>query len=407
MKGSFQAAGSLLSVPSLEKAILSKNSNRMDVTKKRSQHQIKNGDILLSYIGMLAMGKPQFDAVNEMHDDKEFYKAALGIASDIPSEATLRQRMDDIGDTIRKQIQKENVSMLVSNGIVPNKSADGCVHVDLDVSPHDRCFQDLQRLRRICTHARLYRDARILHQYRTACRIAAFPKKALPDSYGEPSPFAGKSRTSRSFSAWIPAGKDSWYGMAKQYCKNITSPREGKTVYIGSDWRDISYKTEKGDNKTVSLRIVYEIIVRETDKYGQYLSGPQVEVDTFWTNLGLSGQEVINNYHAHGECEQYHSELKTDMDLERLPSGKFDTNALVLELSMIAFNILRMIGQKALGKKNPKLGHAVQRRRHRTVINNLVNMACHVIEHARQMVIGLGCSNVWRDVFRHVHAAFA
>ena len=105
----------------------------MDVTKKRSQHQIKNGDILLSYIGMLAMGKPQFDAVNEMHDDKEFYKAALGIASDIPSEATL----DDIGDTIRKQIQEENVSMLVSNGIVPNKSADGCVHVDLDVSPHD------------------------------------------------------------------------------------------------------------------------------------------------------------------------------------------------------------------------------------------------------------------------------
>ena len=202
-------------------------------------------------------------------------------------------------------------------------------------------------------------------------------------------------------------GKDSWYGMAKQYCKNITSPREGKTVYIGSDWRDISYKTEKGDNKTVSLRIVYEIIVRETDKYGQYLSGPQVEVDTFWTNLGLSDQEVINHYHAHGECGQYHSGLKTDMDLERLPSGKFDTNALVLELSMIAFNILRMIGQKALGKKNPKLGHAVQRRRHRTVINNLVNMACHVIEHARQMVIGLGCSNVWRDVFRHVHAAFA
>ena len=179
----------------------------MDATKKRSQHQIKNGDILLSYIGMLAMGKPQFDAVNEMHDDKEFYKAALGIASDIPSEATLRQRMDDIGDTIRKQIQEENVSMLVSNGIVPNKSADGCVHVDLDVSPHDRCFQDLQRLRRICTHARLYRDARILHQYRTACRIAAFPKRhsriptgnhrPLQASHGRAAPFPHGFRQGR------------------------------------------------------------------------------------------------------------------------------------------------------------------------------------------------------------------
>ena len=179
----------------------------MDVTKKRSQHQIKNGDILLSYIGMLAMGKPQFDAVNEMHDDKEFYKAALGIASDIPSEATLRQRMDDIGDTIRKQIQEENVSMLVSNGIVPNKSADGCVHVDLEVSHHDRCFQNLQRLRRICTHARLYRDARILHQYRTACRITAFPKRhsriptgnhrPLQASHGRAAPFPHGFRQGR------------------------------------------------------------------------------------------------------------------------------------------------------------------------------------------------------------------
>jgi hypothetical protein len=202
-------------------------------------------------------------------------------------------------------------------------------------------------------------------------------------------------------------GKDSWYEMAKQHCKNITSPREGKTVYIGSDWRDISYNTEDGTKKTVSLRIVYEIIVRDTDKFGQYLFEPQVEVNTFWTNLGLSDQEVIDNYHGHGECEQYHSELKTDMDLERLPSGKFDTNALVLELSMLAFNILRMIGQKALGRKNPRLKQTVQRRRHRTVINNLINMACHVTEHARQMVIGLGRSNVWRDVFLHVHEAFA
>ena len=38
-------------------------------------------------------------------------------------------------------------------------------------------------------------------------------------------------------------------------------------------------------------------------------------------------------------------EVKTDMDPERLPSGKFATNALILELGMIAYNILRMIGQ--------------------------------------------------------------
>ena len=36
--------------------------------------------------------------------------------------------------------------------------------------------------------------------------------------------------------------KDGWFDMAKQYCKNITTPREGKTVYVGSDWKDVHSK---------------------------------------------------------------------------------------------------------------------------------------------------------------------
>ena len=41
------------------------------------------------------------------------------------------------------------------------------------------------------------------------------------------------------------------------------------------------------------------------------------------------------------------------MDLERLPTGKFATNALILELGMIAYNILRMIGQGTIGGRGP------------------------------------------------------
>ena len=62
----------------LGKSDFVKRCNRMDVTPNRSQHQIKNGDILLTYIGMLCMGKPQYQAVHEMDDDQEFYKYALG-----------------------------------------------------------------------------------------------------------------------------------------------------------------------------------------------------------------------------------------------------------------------------------------------------------------------------------------
>jgi hypothetical protein len=187
--------------------------------------------------------------------------------------------------------------------------------------------------------------------------------------------------------------------MAKQHCKNITSPREGKTVYIGSDWRDISYNTEDGTKKTVSLRIVYEIIVRDTDKFGQYLFEPQVEVNTFWTNLGLSDQEVIDNYHGHGECEQYHSELKTDMDMERLPSGKFATNRLVHELSMIAYNILRILGDHLCDAPEVPMRGKATRRRLRTVITHIIQTPARIISHARKIRMDVGSSNAWADAF--------
>lgn len=60
----------------LGKSDFVKHCNRMDVTKNRSQHQIKNGDILLTYIGLLTMGKPAYESVHEFDDEQEFYKYA-------------------------------------------------------------------------------------------------------------------------------------------------------------------------------------------------------------------------------------------------------------------------------------------------------------------------------------------
>ena len=87
------------------------------------------------------------------------------------------------------------------------------------------------------------------------------------------------------------------------------------------------------------------------------------------------------------------------MDVERLPSGRFETNALVLELTVIAYNILRMIGQGTIGKRAPRQKRAVKRRRLRTVISDLIMMASHITNHAMQLIMGLGKSNVWRHIF--------
>ena len=114
-----------------------------------------------------------------------------------------------------------------------------------------------------------------------------------------------------------------------------------------------------------------------------------IEANTRWTNLWISDQKVIGLYHAHSECERFHSEIKTDMDLDRLPSGRFETNELVLELAVLTYNILRMIGQESISRRGTATKQKVRRRILRTVIGNMILMAGHITEHARQMLLCL------------------
>ncbi len=68
----------------LDKSDFIKNCNNMKVDCNHPRHQIKNGDVMLTYIVMLCMVKPSFDAVHEMDDDPDFYKAALVICLPSP-----------------------------------------------------------------------------------------------------------------------------------------------------------------------------------------------------------------------------------------------------------------------------------------------------------------------------------
>ena len=115
----------------LEKSEFVRCSNRVPVEPKRSEPQIKNGDILLAYIGLLCQGKTAYEAVEEMRDDPDFYKDALGIKRGIPSAETLRQRMDDIGDSLRENILQGNACMFSSHNVEPGALPNGYVPVDI------------------------------------------------------------------------------------------------------------------------------------------------------------------------------------------------------------------------------------------------------------------------------------
>ena len=149
------------------------------------------------------------------------------------------------------------------------------------------------------------------------------------------------------------------------------------------------------------------MIERDSTPDGQMLLVPEIELNMFWTNLGDSDGEIIQLYHAHGECEQFHSEIKTDMGVERLPSGKFDTNELVLELTMIAYNILRMLGQETINQGKAPSKRIVSRKRIRTVIQNIIHFAGQLTKHARRQFLSISRSNAWANAFLGLVHRFA
>ena len=422
----------------LGKSNFVKRCNRIPVDKKRSEHQIKDGDVLLSYIGLLCQGKVDFEAVREMHDDPDFYESALGITRSLPSAETLRQRMDDIGSSLRPQILEANVDMFRTHGVEPTALETGEVPVDIDVTPMDNSQSHKEGVSRTYKGFDGYAPPMAyigaegflvnteLHEGSQHCQ------KGMPEFLKETLSLSHKM-TDKQLLIRMDSGndakenlgilledgdwfivkrnlrrgetKDEWLKLVQECCQDVRNPREGKTVYIGSSWKDVEYVTDGGESKTICMRIVYEVIERSIDKHGQILMETDVEVNTFWTNLGWSDDEIIASYHAHGECEQYHSEIKTDMDVERLPSGKFETNELVLELTIIAYNLLRMIGQESL-KHKPDQKKRVKRRRIRTVIGNMILLASHVTTHARETLMALGRSNTWRFAFMQTWLRF-
>lgn len=368
-----------------------KKLNRMDVTSNRSQHQIKNGDIVLTYLGMLCMGKPYFEAVHEMDDDKDFYKTALAnglvpVDIDVTPMDNSKSKKEGVSRTYKGfDVYAPMMAYIGTEGYAINfELREGKQHcqkgtVEFLLETIKLCHKMTDKPLLICLDSGNDSIDNVAVLMDTGC-------------------FFIIKRNLRREST------DDWFEMAKQYFQNVNSPRDGKTVYIGSDWKTV---TSKQFNKEFTLRTGYEITERTIDKYGQFNLVPDVEVETWWTNLGDPDEEIIRLYHAHGECEQFHSEVKTDMDLERLPSGKFATNALILELGMIAYNILRMIGQGTIGGRAPRQKRDVKRRRLRTVISNLIMLAGHVTMHARQLIIGLGKSNVWLHIFSDICQKYA
>ncbi len=86
------------------------------------------------------------------------------------------------------------------------------------------------------------------------------------------------------------------------------------------------------------------------------------------------------------------------MGLERLPSGRFASNSLILHLGLLAYNILRIIGQISIEEQTgfripANRRKTTARRRMRTVMQDLIYMAGRLIKSGRRWLISFGKIN--------------
>ena len=379
------------------------------------RHGISHGDVLRSYVGLLCQGKSDFEAVSTVREDR-FFTEALGIST-LPSEVTLRQRFDDRADAFLPLVAEGAVGFLRDVGVKPTALKTGHVPLDADVTPFDNsntrkegvsrtykgedgfapmaaylggegyCLefelregkQHCQRdtpafLRRVLGRARQLTEAPVLLRLDSGNDAIENVEVVLEHNESdEPGvDFIIK---------WNPRKEDpqEWLAYAEENAR-FTQPRPGKRVAIFDYTVTRHYKGYE-----YQLRRVMRVIERTIDKKGQALLVPEIEIEGWWTSLGLAAKKIIALYADHGTSEQFHSEFKTDLDIERLPSGKFATNALVLACATLAYNILRWLGQSGLTGPGAPLRHPAKRRRIRTVMQELMYLAARVIETGRRL----------------------
>ena len=405
---------------------------------------VANSDVLRSYLGLLVQGKSDFDAIENFRGDA-FFKQALGIKL-LPSSPTLRQRMDaraaDLFDFTSALTEALLTSARPDYGVLPcgwlpldidtfamdnggsAKDGVGRTYAGVDgycplasyLGSHGFCLE--LSLRPGVQHSALETDFNFERVIPMAQRLSAAGPKA-PILARLDSGF-DSAHLMRELQAYNQRGlvKVDWLIKWNPRTTNVAALAERVDADIATRWehprlgKRVTLCEEALHIKGIErpLRRVLRLIERTIDKHGQVLIEPELTLEGWTTSLGakqFDAKAIIALYADHGTHEQFHSEFKTDLDLQRPPSGKFDTNYLVCELAALAMNILRLMGQDALHGPDAPVRHPAKRRRLKTVMQELIYRAGRLIEHGRRIVLGLGANDRAAKVFIRSYAQFA
>jgi len=389
------------------------------------RHGIAHADCSKSYVGLLCTGKSDFDAI-ETKRGNEFFKTALAVQH-VPSAPTLRQRFDEHADAMMPWLDKASIDFIANTRapITPIILRYGTsrppikrkyVPLDMDVFPMDNSGSKKEgvgytykghdgyaplaaylgqegwclacELREGSQHSQKEFVHFLERVVPRAQRLTSHRLLARLDSAHD----AAENRawfTDRRVDfiiKWNPRKQNlaGWLVRAEEAAE-WSFPRPGKRVGIFVETVEETFAGEIRD-----FRRVIRVTERTIDKKGQRLLVPEIILEGWWVSLGevmCSNRSVIELYNDHATSEQFHSEFKTDLDIERLPSGKFATNDLIMAHAVLTYNILRWIGLEGLMGEDAPVRHPAKRRRLRTVMQELIYVAARVIESGRRLVL--------------------
>lgn len=425
--GGLALVGAILATLDLEKRI-----NPIKIGGVRNPI-ISNADVLKCYLGLLTMGRTTYEEI-ELYRNDPYFRDVLGIKQ-VPSSSILRQRLDSSMGKFDSIIKEVNLKLLLVCPITPIQTELGkYIPLDMDVSPFDNSGTKKEEVSRTYKgHDGFAPNFAYIGAEGNMINSELRPGKqhcqsGTPEFLTETLDFIDRLKLPDEILLRLDSGNDSqenislvhhrchyiikrnlrreslddWLEIAKIYGRK-TEPRDGKTIYIGECYRFM----ETRNGIAEPLRIVFEVTVRTIKANGDILLLPEIAVDTYWTNLKEWPETVIELYHDHGTSEQFHSELKSDMGVERLPSGKFTTNATVLQVAMVAFNILRKIGQNLLSyAADLPIKLTMKRRRLRKVIQDIIYLACKYVKTGNRFKLKLGEYCPWFYPFKRLYLSY-
>ena len=385
------------------------------------------GDVLLAYTASVATGKSDYEALRPWHG-KSWVAKALRIST-VASPETVRQHLDNLadghGEEAMELVGQASLDLLARSKATFTPCSSGHVTLDVDTTPQENGKTRKEGVSRTyMTGVDGFCSAFAFAGLEGWCINEEFRPGKQHSQKGTPAFLRTSIHRLNSLGIGrILARLDAAFDASEYY---VLLRGEGTDFIIKGNlahlrwenwqtevealpkraWTRISrnirvaylsrFETRSFEGKEVQVRRVLKVIKRLGWELKDVPAGQRLlvkrwftfEVETWVTSLDLPEAEIVELYCQHATAEQFHSEIKSELDLERMPSRFFKTNALVLRLGTLAYNALRLLG--VLGKRVFRHRHPAQRRRLRTIIQELICVPARILTGSNQLKLDIG-----------------